>query len=141
MDQLVTFVANHWLLVTALIIILFLLVNSYIGASLRGYQTTNPSEAVKLINHDNAVVIDVREDLEYQKGHIINSVHVPMSYFKDRLKELEKYKAKPVIVGCRSGQRSAQACAMLKKEGFENVYNLSGGVMAWQNANLPLVKD
>lgn len=141
MEQLVTFIGTNWILVTALIVILLLLGNSFLGGRFRGYKSTSPSEAVKMINHDDAVMLDVREDSEYQKGHIINCVHVPMSYLSDRLKELDKFKDKPVIVGCRSGHRSAQACAMLKKQGFENVYNLSGGVMAWQNANLPLVKD
>ena len=88
----------------------------------------------------NAVVLDVREDNEYLKGHIINSVHIPLSYLSNRIGELDKHKDKPIIVSCRSGQRSGQACAMLKKQGFENVYNLSGGMMAWQNDNLPVTK-
>lgn len=73
-------------------------------------------------------------------GHIINSVHIPLGTLNNRLNELEKYKSRPIIVGCRSGQRSAAACTTLKKQGFETVYNLSGGVMGWQNANLPLTK-
>lgn len=140
MDQLITFVGNHWMLSAALVVILILLVNSYLGASMRGYQTTTPSEAIQLINRNDAIVLDVREDNEYLGGHIINSIHIPMSYLRDRIKELDKHKDKPIIVGCRSGHRSAHACSMLKKAGFETVYNLSGGVMAWQNANLPLVK-
>jgi len=57
-----------------------------------------------------------------------------------RIKELDKFKSKPILVSCRSGQRSAQACRILKKQGFENVTNLAGGVMAWESANLPMEK-
>ena len=77
---------------------------------------------------------------EYSSGHIVNSVHIPLSNLKTRISELNKYKNQKIIVSCRSGNRSSQACASLKKEGFEEVFNLSGGVMAWENASLPLVK-
>ncbi|MDZ7803426.1 rhodanese-like domain-containing protein [Thiohalophilus sp.] len=141
MDQLTTFVTNNWILVGALIVILFLLVYSYIGGSLRGYASTSPSEAVKMINREDALVLDVREDTEYQEGHIINAMHLPLSQLNDQMKKLEKHKEQPIIVACRSGQRSGQACATLKKAGFDNVYNLGGGILAWKNANLPLVNQ
>ena len=140
MDQYIEFIGNHYILSAAWIAVLIMIIYSFIGARLRGYQTANPTQATQLINHDDAVVVDVREENEYLKGHIVNSIHVPLGYLNERMKELEKYKDKPIIVGCRSGQRSGQACATLKKNGFENVYNLSGGVLAWQNDNLPLTK-
>ena len=139
-EQLITFIGNHWMLSAALVAVLFMLGTSFFGSSLRGYAAASPSDAIRLINHDDAVVVDVREDREFNQGHILNSIHIPQGYLKDRVKELDKYKGKPIIVGCRSGHRSSHACAILKKEGFEPVYNLAGGVMAWQNANLPLVK-
>lgn len=140
MDQLATFIGNNWILFGALIVILFLLINSYVGGMMRGYAAVSPGEAVKMINRDDAVVLDVREDSEYQDGHIINAVHIPLSQLGDKTAELEKkYKDRPVIAACRSGHRSGQACSMLKKAGFENIYNLSGGVMGWKNANLPLI--
>jgi rhodanese-related sulfurtransferase len=140
MEQFIEFIGNHYILSAAWIALFIMVIYSFIGARLRGYKNANPAIATQLINREDAVVVDVREDNEYAGGHIINSVHVPLSYLKDRLKELEKYKSKPVIVGCKTGQRSGQACAMLKKEGFEQVYNLSGGVTAWQADNLPLTK-
>jgi rhodanese-related sulfurtransferase len=140
MEQYIEFIGNHYILSAAWIGVFILIVYSFIGAKLRGYQNANPAQATQLINHNDAVILDVREENEYLKGHIVNSVHVPMSYLSERMKELEKYKDKPIIAACRSGQRSAQACATLKKNGFENVYNLSGGVMAWQSDNLPLTK-
>ena len=66
-------------------------------------------------------------------------MHVPLSQLNDKQEQLAKYKDRPIIAACRSGHRSGQACATLKKAGFENIYNLSGGVMGWKNANLPLI--
>jgi len=141
MHQYVTFVLDHWELFAALVIILALLAGGQFTDRLRGFRAVSPSEATQLINREDALVLDVREDGEYQGGHIINSVHIPLAGLNDHLGELEKHKDKPIIVGCRSGQRSARACATLRKQGFERVYNLAGGVMAWQNANLPLSKQ
>ncbi|MDH5570703.1 MAG: rhodanese-like domain-containing protein [Gammaproteobacteria bacterium] len=140
MDVYITFVSNNLLLFVALIVISSMLLFNLFGARLRGYQSASPTEAIRMINHDDAIVLDVREDSEFNTGHILNSVHIPQGHLKARLAELEKHKGKPIIIGCRSGHRSAKACAVLKKEGFDTVYNLAGGVMAWQSANLPLIK-
>ena len=140
MDQYIEFIANHYILSAAWVAVFFMILYTFVGARLRGYSSANTTQAIQLINQENAVFVDVREENEYLNGHIVNSIHVPLSYFNDRMKELEKYKDKPIIVGCRSGQRSATACTILKKNGFEKVYNLSGGVMAWQNDNLPLTR-
>lgn len=140
MDQYIEFIGNHYILSAAWVAVFIMVIYTFIGARLRGFNNANTAQAIQLINQENAVVVDVREENEFLKGHIVNSIHVPLSYFNDRVKDLEKYKDKPIIVGCRSGQRSASACATLKKNGFEKVYNLAGGVMAWQNDNLPLTK-
>ena len=140
MEQYIQFVSNHFLLSSGWLLVAGLIVYSFIGERLRGFNSVNPAMATQLINRENAVILDVREDNEYRDGHIVNSVHIPLSYLKDRLKDLEKYKGKPIIVGCRSGQRSSQACAILKKQGHDAVYNLSGGIMAWKSDNLPLTK-
>jgi rhodanese-related sulfurtransferase len=80
----------------------------------------------------------VRPTADYSKGHIINSTNIPMNGFSKQISTLEKYRDKPVIVSCRSGAQSSQACSQLRKAGFKEVYNLRGGILAWQNANLPL---
>ena len=140
MDQLISFVSNNAILVISIIVVSYMLMNNLFGEKLRGYSSVTPSQSTQLINHDEAMIIDVREVNEYSEGHIINSLHIPLSTLNKRMSEIEKHKANKVIVACRSGHRSANACANLKKAGFENVFNLSGGVMAWQNANLPLIK-
>jgi len=139
-DLYINFVTHNWMLIIALFVILGMLFFNLFGSRLRGYQPVSPIDSVNLINHEDAIVLDVRENKEYQGGHILNSIHIPQSALAKRITELEKYKSKPIIVGCRSGHRSSHACGLLKKQGFESVYNLSGGVMAWQNANLPLTR-
>ena len=140
MDLFISFVTHNWMLIIALFVILGMLFFNLFGGRLRGYQAVGPADSVNLINHEEAIVLDVRENKEYQSGHILNSIHIPQSALAKRITELEKYKSRPIIVGCRSGSRSSFACGLLKKQGFESVYNLSGGVMAWQNANLPLTR-
>lgn len=140
MDLFISFVTHNWMLIIALVVILVMLFFNLFGSKLRGYEVIGPAESVNLINHEEAVILDVRENNEYHNGHILNSIHIPQGNLTNRITELEKYKNKPIIVGCRSGHRSGHACALLKKQGFETVYNLKGGVMAWQNANLPLTR-
>lgn len=96
--------------------------------------------AVQKMNHDDALVIDVREPAEVVNGKIPNSKHIPLGELARRLSELEKYKTKPIIVACRSGHRSSGACGILAQNGFTDVYNLSGGMVAWEQANLPVEK-
>jgi rhodanese-related sulfurtransferase len=140
MDNLLLFISNNLILVMAFVIVLAMLLMNIFGARFRGYQNINPALATQLINQQDALILDVRQDNEYAEGHIINSKHIPLSYLKDRMSGLDSYKNKPVITVCRSGSRSSHACSVLKKAGFESVYNLSGGVMAWQSANLPLTR-
>jgi rhodanese-related sulfurtransferase len=97
-------------------------------------------EAVQLINRRDALVLDLRDTGEYAAGHISNARHVPQAQLADRVKDLEKYKARPVIVSCASGSRAPAAAAELRKHGFSEAVALRGGVSAWQQAGLPLEK-
>ena len=140
MEKLPEFAINHWELMLALVMTLGFLINNLFGARMRGYSQIGPAEATGLINHEDALVLDVREDREFQGGHILNAVHIPVGKLSGRIGELEKYRDRPVVAVCRSGHRSASACGILRKNGFERVHNLGGGVLAWGNANLPLTK-
>jgi rhodanese-related sulfurtransferase len=97
-------------------------------------------EATMLINQKDAVVIDVSEPGEFAQSHILNARNVPLGEVEARIKELERFKARPVIVSCATGNRSASAAALLRKHGFTNAVNLAGGVAAWQQAGLPTEK-
>ena len=96
--------------------------------------------ATRLINHEDAIIVDVRGEGEYGQGHIVNAIHIPMTSLPDQVTKLEKYKSRPIITACRTGQQSANACVTLRKRGFEQVYNLGGGMLAWENENLPVTK-
>ncbi|MEK6594762.1 MAG: rhodanese-like domain-containing protein [Pseudomonadota bacterium] len=98
------------------------------------------AEAVQLINRRDAVVIDVRDSGEYAAGHIANARHIPEAQLGERLKELEKFKSRPIIVSCRTGNRAAGVVGALGKSGFSEVFALRGGIAAWQQASMPLVK-
>lgn len=97
-------------------------------------------EATRLMNQGSTLILDVREEKEYATGHLPRARHVPLKELDAKVKDLGKYKEKPVIVTCRSGPRAAAASRALKKAGFSNVYVLKGGVTAWQQASLPLEK-
>jgi len=113
---------------------------SFFGNRLLGIKEVDHIAAMQLLNHKNALVLDVREKSEYDSGHILSSKLIPLGKLKERLGELEKYRERPVIVVCRSGQRSASACGLLGKQGFAQAYNLNGGIIALQKASLPLEK-
>ncbi|MDD5059326.1 MAG: rhodanese-like domain-containing protein [Sideroxydans sp.] len=117
-----------------------MLIWSFIGNRVRGIHDIDHIAATQLINHKNALLLDVREKSEFESGHILNSKHIPLGKLGERIGELEKFRERPIVVVCRSGQRSASACAYLGKQGFAHAHNLEGGVMAWQKASLPLEK-
>jgi len=97
-------------------------------------------QATLLMNQQNALVLDVRDAAEYAKGHMLNARNIPLGELEARAAELDKHKAKPLIVVCDTGNRSGRAAAALRKKGFEQVLTLGGGIGAWQQAGLPLEK-
>jgi len=113
---------------------------SFFGNRIRGIRDVDTAEALNLINHQNALVLDVREESEYKSGHILNAKWIPLGNVAARVGELERYREQPIVVVCRSGSRSAVACSLLGKRGFTRAVNMAGGVMTWQKLNLPLEK-
>jgi rhodanese-related sulfurtransferase len=112
-----------------------------IAKLIRPGREVGPAEAVQLINRRDAVVLDVRDAAEYKSGHITNARHVPEKEIASRMKELEKMKAKPIIVSCARGNRSMNVANQLRSVGFTEVFSLRGGLTAWQQANMPLEKS
>jgi rhodanese-related sulfurtransferase len=133
------FLQENWMLVALAVVSGAMLVWNFIGGSLSGVEQADTLKATRLYN-DDALVLDVREDKEYAAGHIPKAKHIPLGQLAGRLQEIEKFKGKPILVTCRSGHRSARACGMLKKAGFETVYNQAGGILAWERANLPVTQ-
>jgi rhodanese-related sulfurtransferase len=140
MHDIIAFMQQHWLLSLALIVILFLLIMLEFVKIKRSGNQVNPQQAVNMINHQNACVVDVRSTESFANGHIVGSVSLPFKEFEEKYKKIEKFKSQPVIVVCARGV-SAQTCVTsLQKKGF-NAFLLSGGITAWQQAEMPLVKD
>lgn len=105
-----------------------------------GRNNITVNQATLLINREDAIVVDVRETAEWSAGHIPNARHIALGHLTKHLSEIEKFKEKPVIVVCASGNRSGSGCNVLKKAGFQQVFNLAGGVHAWSDAGLPMTK-
>jgi rhodanese-related sulfurtransferase len=136
----VQFVINNILPISIAVFSGIMLLWSLFGNRFRGVKEVNSAAALQLINHKDAIVLDVREPNEYTAGHVLNSKLIPLGKLKERMSELEKFKGQPIVVMCRSGNRSGTACFLLGKQGFTQAYNLAGGIQAWQKNNLPLEK-
>lgn len=136
-EQIIEFAGNHYILVAIFVALLgaFLVNENRLGGA-----TLSPAELVTLINHDDALVLDVRDQKEFHEGHIVDSKHLPPSAFDSRVTEFEKHKSKPVVVVCKMGQTSGVIGKKLRVAGFERVLRLRGGIAEWRASNLPLVK-
>jgi rhodanese-related sulfurtransferase len=98
----------------------------------------SPEQAAQMQTRQKAVIVDVRENDEWNAGHIAGAIHIPLGEIQNHLADLSQYQNSPLIMQCRSGVRSAKAADILVKAGFTNVHNMSGGLNAWQKANLQL---
>lgn len=111
-----------------------------IAGLFRGYKGLRPAELTGLVNRDSALVVDLRPHAEFDKGHIAGAKNVQMSQFDPENTQLKAAKSLPVVLVCKTGQSTGAAAKRLRKAGFEKVYVLDGGIAAWQQADLPLVK-
>jgi len=100
----------------------------------------NTLQATQLMNREDAVVVDLRPAADFAKGHILGARSIPLADLGKRAAELDKHKAKPVIVYCNVGNSSGASVALLRRNSFANVVNLAGGYAAWQQAGLPVEK-
>lgn len=96
------------------------------------------AQAEEMMRDAGALVVDVREPHEYEAGSIPNAQLIPLRQFGYAVDTLRQHSERPIILSCRSGSRSRMACRYLKENGFDNVYNLDGGILAWRLANRPL---
>ncbi len=97
-------------------------------------------EATRLMNQGPTLILDVRDQKDFATGHLPKARHIPVRELAKRIEEIAKFKAKPVIVTDTRGARAGVACRFLKREGFTNVFQLRGGLAAWQQASLPVEK-
>ncbi len=140
MQEYIDFARNNFLIVAGFIGVLAFIIKSELSRLSRKYKQINVNEAVMLLNKDNTVVLDVREDKEIQGGIIKGARHIKLGELSDKITSVGKNKQDPILVYCRSGNRSGHACQQLTKAGYEDVSNLAGGILAWESANLPVTK-
>ena len=140
MAQLFTFVLNHWTLWLALIVIMGVLIKMELANTVRGITLLSPQQVVDAMNRESALVMDVRNSQAFAKGHILGAINIAKDELSEQNARLEPHKAKPVIVTDNNGQQLINTATKLRKLGFSNVRALRGGMVAWQNANLPLAK-
>lgn len=133
------FIKNNIMLITVALVSGAMLLWPHLRRSTGG-PWVNTLEATQLINREDALVLDVRDPAEFGAGHILGAKNIPVADIESRLREIEKLKAKSVIVLCNEGGRATKAAAALRAHGFEKVVNLAGGFPAWQQAGLPVVK-
>ena len=134
------FFTNNIVLFAALGIIIALILRMEIKRAMSGFKTVTPAQAVQLINKEDALLVDIREDNELAQGSIRGAKHYALSVLKQRIDELKEYADKPIIAYCKMGNRSNEACTVLKQNNFSNVMSLKGGIEGWKNENLPVVK-
>lgn len=138
MQELIQFFSTNWTMSLALLIVFIMILINEVQFLKKKGKEISPQGAVSLINHDNAIVIDIRDAESYQKGHIIDAVQVAPEKLLDDSKN--KYKDKTIILVCNKGINAATLAVKLKAKGYKNPQVLSGGISAWQAAQLPIVK-
>ena len=136
-EQIFEFIGNHLILVSVFV---FLLVAFIINESKQGGASVTPPNLVKMVNHEDAVILDVRDGKDYDQGHIAGAISFPFTAFDSRVGELDTYKDKPVVLVCKLGQHAGSIGRKLKARGFEDVRRLSGGMAEWTANSLPVVK-
>lgn len=139
-DGMWQFVVNNWYLLVGLVVVLGLLLYDPISRLLYGIRGVPPLQVPQVMSHESAVIIDVGEPKEFKAGHISNAINLPLGSLRADLGRLEKYKDKPIVVVCPNGNRSAKGAMILRRNGFSTVYNLIGGMRAWERENLPVEK-
>jgi rhodanese-related sulfurtransferase len=133
------FLLKNWMLVLTAVVSGFFLVWPQIKGK-GGAGSVGTAEAVRLINREKAVLIDVSEPDEFAKGHPNGARNVPLGKLEGS-KDLPSNKALPLVVVCPTGSRASRAAGLLRKAGYEKAQSLAGGLDAWREAKLPVEKS
>ena len=138
MEQYLQFATSHGLLFAALGVVVVLLIANEVHGTLTGGKRLGAMEAVRLINDRDPLIIDVRAAPDFKRGHLLNAVNLPVAKLEEQLGQIGKDKTRPVLVYCALGQSSVTAVEKLRKNGFAEVYPLSGGINGWIASSLPV---
>lgn len=139
-DELLAFAGRHPLLSSGFVLLTLALIYTEIARLLRPYRSLRPAEVTALVNREDALVVDLSASGDFERGHIAGSRNVQASAFGPEHKLVAASRDRPLVLVDRMGQAVGAAATRLKKAGFTQVYVLDGGIAAWQQADLPLVK-
>jgi rhodanese-related sulfurtransferase len=136
MAQFFEFITNHLILSGMWVVSLAAIIFYH---QRTGSKALSPQQVVTLINRRDAVVVDIRDKKEFESGHIVDSINIPLAKMAQRVTELKKHKDKPIVVVCKMGQHSGEATKAILEAGHEEVSKMYGGVAEWKTQSLPLV--
>lgn len=131
------FLIDYWYFSVPLFFFIFLFAYSEMN---KGGKKIEANELTRLVNKENAILIDLRKKEDYENGHIMTALNYPHQEFDNQMHELNKFKDRPIILVCDMGRNSANIGEKLKKAEFEKTFRLNGGMMTWTQENLPVIQ-
>ena len=137
MPQLIEFASHHFALVAAF----FAILGALLVTLRQGADGLSPGQVVQMLNKDNALAVDIREESLFKAGRIINAVRVSAENLGTDGGPLKKHQQRPLVLYCETGASCAKPLQTLRRAGFAKVYRLQGGLVAWRGENLPLQSD
>lgn len=140
MQQLIEYFGNHPYLAAAAALMLVVVIVSELRARIQDYAAIAPTDAIRMMNQ-GGLVIDVRDSAQFAAGHIGEARNIVPGELAGSAEQLKKFREKPVIICCDNGMQAGAAARELARLGFAKVFNLRGGLGAWRQENLPLVRS
>lgn len=141
MEQIIEFSQDNFFLSGIWLALIILILYTYIAGALSPVKELNTHEATLKINKEDAVLLDIRKQEEFKKGHIVGARQIkPSELEANDFSKLEKHKSQPIIVVCAMGMSAKKTAAALLKAGFTEASVLQGGMNSWTSANLPTTK-
>ncbi|MFP3013474.1 MAG: rhodanese-like domain-containing protein [Arsenophonus sp.] len=138
--EIMQFVSQHPILSLAWITLFIAVINSIFKSLLSKIKSITHTQAIQLINKEEAITIDLRSHDDFCKGHIIDSINLPLSKIKgNNIIKFEKNKQKPIIIVSENGMKAFKPAEQLLQYGFKRVFILKEGINGWSSKNLPLV--
>ncbi|WP_461517380.1 rhodanese-like domain-containing protein [Porticoccus sp.] len=131
------FISEQWVLVSVLLVLIYLFA---INERIKSGRPISVHAVTRMLNADEAVLLDVRDSKEFKAGHIAGAMNIPQTKLQDKMGELNPYQEKIIIIADKVGQQAGAVGRKLQQQGFK-VFRLTGGMMEWQNQNLPVVKS
>lgn len=129
------FIGEQWILVSTLLVLIYVFAFS---EQKKAGKQLSVHELTRLINGDEAILIDLRDSKEYTAGCITGAINIPSAKLDGRISELEKYRTKKIVLVDKIGQQSAPAGRKLRQAGYD-VQRLRGGMGEWMHQSLPVV--